>query len=167
MDLAQRLACLPFSSTISWRLILDSVDRPRVCYEQDRRESRESPIGSILLHIRVHLEDPITHQLQRGGDLVFGYTSQLFIHRKALRTIYDRHRVGMNSKLGDALSIPDQVWLEDSALKQSGMEDEDEMVIEDDGGWESVTENEDNVVTATNDDPIPIPWSSWGPPITL
>ena len=58
-----------------------------------------------------------------------------------------------------------RVW--DGALKQSGMEDEDEMVIEDDGGWKSVTENEDTVVTATNDDPIPIPWSSWGPPITL
>ena len=45
-----------------------------------------------------------------------------------LHAVYDRHRAETNSKLGDPLSMTDQVWLEesgteDSALKQSGMED--------------------------------------------
>ena len=43
------------------------------------------------------------------------------------------------------------------------MEDEDETVI-DDGGWESVTENEKLLLLTTT---IPIPWFSWGLPITL
>jgi hypothetical protein len=69
----------------------------------------------------LHLEDPITHQLQHGGDLVLGYTFKLFIHRKALRAIYDRHRAEMNSKLGDAFSMPDQVWLEESVTEDSAL----------------------------------------------
>ena len=47
------------------------------------------------------------------------------------------------------------------------MEGEDETVTEFDGGWEFVNQKTKIMwLLATNDDPIPIPWS-WGPPIIL
>ena len=72
--------------------------------------------------------------------------------------------------------------LEDFELEDSDLEDEDvgsEMIVEDedDEGYDddddddhdsesAGSENEDDALTrATDNDPIPIHWSSWGPPI--
>lgn len=72
---------------------------------------------------------------------------------------------------------------EDSGLGLIGEDDEEmvvypeddvdeEMVVDpedDDDNWVSDDDSEnedDDVVRATDDDPIPLPWSSWGPPIT-
>ncbi|KAF8815658.1 hypothetical protein BYT27DRAFT_7238326 [Phlegmacium glaucopus] len=122
----------------------------------------------VLFHIHVQLGDPVIHQQQHGGGLVFAYTYTLFVHRKALCEVYERHCAEMNSGLGESLGTPElSVQVEDSGFEDSEM---DEMIIDDDDsdGWESVVSDngDDMAIRATDDDPIPIPWSSWGPPIT-
>ena len=119
----------------------------------------------ILFHIRVQLGDPMTHQQQHGGELVFGYTYTLFVHRKALCEVYERQCGDMNSSVEESLGIPD---IPAQVEYNSGLEDE--MIVDDDDsdGWESVGSDngDDMAIRSTDNDPIPIPWSSWGPPIT-
>ena len=116
----------------------------------------------ILFHVRVQLGDPVTHQQQYGGALVFGYTYTLFVHRKALCEVYERRSTYRSEEPLGMLDISVQV--EDPAPEGSGLGE----IIDDDDGWESVgSENGgDAVLRGLYDDPTPIHWLSWGPPIT-
>ena len=145
----------------------------------------------MIFHIYARLGDPAAHQLQLDNDDLGTYT--LFVHRKSLCEVYERQCNGTNSKPEDSLgggSMPD-VQVEgsgsedsetkDSESKDSGLEDEDVSMFttaedededyedDDDDDYdddESVGGSgiEDDVLT--DNDPIPIPWTSWGPPIT-
>ena len=132
----------------------------------------------ILFHIYVQLGDPTAHQLLHGGDWVFQYSYKLFVHRKALNAVYERWCAVVDQVRLEGSRMEDSVLkdtvLKCSALEESGIEDENselEMIVEDDDdddSWESVeSETEhDVIIRATNDDPVPIPWVAWGPPIT-
>ena len=127
--------------------------------QSDRPFYQSSEEAIILFHIRVALGDPMAYQQQHGGDFVLGYIYKLFVHRKSLLTIYDQHCADVEKSI-------------------SRVEDENtglDTIVIDDYDWSSYintweseeSENEDNtVIRARNKDPIPIPWSSWGPPVT-
>ena len=94
----------------------------------------------MLFHIHVRLGDPADQPL--GGGMGRPYT--LFVHRKALCEIYERQRVEMDSRSGDSFGSMPYVQVESSGLEGS--------------------ENEDYApLRATDNNPGPIPWSSWGP----
>ena len=127
----------------------------------------------MLFHIRVQLGDPLSHQLQHGGDFVGAFTYTFFIHRKALCEIYERECAARDSDL--SLHMED-AGLENSGLEDSGLEGSTSFedsgltgtVVEeedDDEDWESVG-SDTGAIRATDDDPIPIPWSSWGPAVS-
>jgi hypothetical protein len=105
----------------------------------------------MLFHIHIQLGDPVAHQLQHGGDMRHTYT--LFVHRKALCEVYERQRVVETSGDDSFGSMPD-VQVESSGLE--------EVVV-----GSSENENDDVPIRANTDhNPISIPWSSWGPPVT-